>query len=320
MRARYFRNLIILAIAVSACNFSRAQDASRIYIEQTGWSIGTDIGLTDLWGDVGTKSPIQHYINGKYFDKVCFMGGLFGRYTVHPALAIRLMANYGTFYATDQWNYNLAKSAGSQGADAYQRYARGQNAKPDIFENSISFEITPLRLNPESKAAHRKGQVYLGLGVGYFHFTPKSTVGNGNTYVNTYDLHLEGDGFGAGYPPGYSLWQFSIPLFIGYRFDLGEHINLGLEFNFRKTFTDYLDGVSGKYIDPKAYGAHMSAQDAKTAEAVADKAYLLYLQQPNLAGNLRGDASNKDAYSTITLSIYYKVFSRTKEWWKQRIK
>lgn len=317
MRAKSFRNLYILLLAACTATTSLAQDASRIYVEQTGWAIGTDIGLTDLWGNVGTKSIKEHYANGHYFDKVCFMGGLMGRYTIHPCLAVRLMANYGTLYATDAWNSRLASLATSQGDDAYQRYARGQNAKPDVFENNILFELTPFRLNPESKKAQRKGQLYLGLGVGYFHFTPKSTVGNGNTYINTYDLHLSGDGFGPGYAKEYSLWQFSIPMFIGYRFDLGEHINLGLEFNYRQTFTSELDGVSGNYLNTSIYAQHMSESQASTAEAVSDKGWLKGLEQPNVAGNLRGDPTKKDGYSTIAICFYYKVFSRTKQWWKQ---
>src|ERR1700733_5371029 len=133
MRAKYIRNVLVFFIAVLSATRSYAQDASRIYVEPTGFSLGTNFGLSDLWGDVGTKSPIEHYINSKYFDKVAFIGGMFGRYTIHPALSFRLALGYGTVYATDNWNYDLAKKATTQGDDAYQRYARGQSAKSAIF-------------------------------------------------------------------------------------------------------------------------------------------------------------------------------------------
>ena len=317
MRASAFRNLIILLFAAGAATTVKAQDASRIYIEQTGWAVGYDVGTTDLWGNVGTKSPIEHYLNGKYFDKVCFMGGMFGRYTIHPAIAVKLAMDYGTFYATDVWNQRLADKATSQGDDAYQRYARHQDAKPDIFESSAVMELTPFRLNPESKMAHRKGQIYFGAGLAVFHFTPKSSVGNTGTFVNTYDLHIAGDGFGGAYPAKYSLWQLSIPLVVGYRWDVGQHLNIGFALDFRKTFTGYLDGVTGNYIDPKEYALHLSPGDAAIAAAIQDKGYLYKLEQPNVPGNLRGDPSTKDAYSTISFNIYYKVFARSKEWWKQ---
>ena len=317
MRARAIRYLFLLLITVVTVFQSFAQDASRIYIEPSGWSIGTNFGLSDLWGDVGTKTVIDHYTNSKYFDKVAFLGGMFGRYTIHPCLGIKFGLNYGTLYATDAWNYDKAVVQGIQGSDAYQRYARNQRARTNIFESYGVFELTPFRFNPEQKRAYKKGQPYIGIGLGYFHFQPQSTVANGNKFINIYDLHIEGDGFGDGYPKAYSLWQFNIPMSVGYRWDLGMHLNIGVEFVYRKTFTDYLDGVSGKYIDPKVYALHLSPADALTAAAVEDKAYLNKLAQPNVAGNIRGNSANKDAYSTLSFTLYYKVFARTKQWWNQ---
>ncbi len=317
MRAKSIRNLVILIMVVfTTTTSSIAQDASRIYIEPTGWSLGAHFGITDLWGDVGTKSILDHYSNSKYFDKVAVMGGMFGRYTIHPALAVRMSLSAGTLYATDEWNYDKAMISTSQGDDAYQRYARGQKIRSDIFEGSLLFEVTPFRWNSEKKMANRKGQLFLGAGAGYFHFTPYNVVGTGVKFRQVYDLHIEGDGFGVGYPDAYKLWQFCIPMVIGYKWDIGQHCNIGVEFMYRKTLFDYLDNVSGKYIDPREYLKHMSQKDAITAALVQDKAYLYKLQQPNVAGNMRGNPDNNDGYSSINLTFYYKVFSRTKQWWK----
>lgn len=315
MRARYIRNLLILFMAGIGSARSYAQDASRVFVEPTGWAIGTNFGLTDMWGDVGTKTVIDHYTNSKYFDKTVFMGGMFGRYTIHPCLAVKFGINYGTLYATDDWNYDKAKLAANQGVDAYQRYARQQKSKTNIIEGNVLMEFSPLRYNPESRRANRRGQLIFGLGLGYFHFTPMSTVGLGTKYVNIYDLHIEGDGFGPGFPPSYSLWQFCIPMSVSYRWDLGKHLNLGFEFMYRKTFTDYLDGVSGKYIDPAEYAKHLSPSEAATAALVADKAYYFNRSQPNVAGNLRGNASDKDGYSSLSVTLYYKVLAREGKWW-----
>ncbi len=316
MRAKSIRNLVILIMVVLTTTSSFAQDASRIYVEPTGWSLGTTFGLTDLWGDVGTKSILDHYTNSKYFDRMAIMGGMFGRYTIHPALAIRMGLAVGTLYATDEWNYDKAIISTSQGDDAYQRYARGQKIRSDIFEGTAMLELTPFRMNPERKRAHKKGQLFLGAGLGYFHFTPYNTVGAGTKFREVYDLHIEGDGFGAAYPKAYKLWQLCVPMVIGYKWDIGTHCNIGIDFTYRKTFFDYLDNVSGKYIDPAEYAKHMSAKDAAIAAQVQDKAYLHKLQQPNVAGNIRGNSGNNDGYSSISFTFYYKVFSRTKEWWK----
>lgn len=317
MRSKFIRHLFVLLISIAICNRVSAQDASRIYVEPSGWSIGMNVGMSDLWGNVGTSSVISHYTNSKYFNQVAFMGGLFGRYTIHPCLAIRLMMDYGKLYATDQWNYDAAKTATSEGADAYQRLIRNQDAKDNVFESSFLFEFSPFRMNPESKAAHRRGQLYIAAGVCYFHYTPYSTVANSNTWVNTYNLDLEGQGWGKGYPPQYKLWSYGIPLAIGYRWDVARHLNLGVEWMFRKTFTSYLDGVSGKYVGALAYQEHLSPAAAIIAQEVADKTiygnYAQVFSQP--AGNLRGNSAFKDCYSTIGITLYYKVAKKTAEWW-----
>jgi len=44
---------------------------------------------------------------------------------------------------------------------------------------------------------------------------------------------------------------------------------------FLKELTDYLDGVSGKYVGSAAFSQHMSERDAAIASVVADKGYYL---------------------------------------------
>lgn len=315
MRPSYILSLMIVCFCLVFGNISSAQDAHREYIEPDGWSIGMNVGLSDLWGDVGTKSMIAHYTNSKYFDKVTFMGGMFGRYTIHPCLAVRMQANYGALYATDKWNYDGAVKGVLQGEDSYQRYARAQNVKDYIFEGTLLFELTPKRINPESHGAMKRRQPYIALGFSYFHFTAYSTVGDGGTWVQIRDLHLEGQGWGAGYPKQYKSWQPAIPIAIGYRWDLGEHINFGIEYMYRKTFTDYLDGVSGQYVGADEYAKHMTAKDAQTAAYVADKGYYLNLEPQNVKGNMRGNPGNKDSYSTIGFTLYYKILTHTRRWW-----
>lgn len=137
MRRRYILSLLVVCFCTVTRFTATAQyNAFREYVEPDGWAIGMNAGISDLWGDVGTKSFITHYTNSKYFDKVASMGGLFARYSIHPCLSIRLQANYGTLYATDKWNYDAAKSVQLQGEDPYQRYARAQNAKVYLFDSS----------------------------------------------------------------------------------------------------------------------------------------------------------------------------------------
>ncbi len=322
MRAIFIKGFFVFFCFVSVPAFVFGQDASRVFIEPMGWSIGTNFGLSDMWGNVGTLSAVDHYTNGKALDKPCFLGGMFGRYTIHPCLAFRGQINIGALYATDVWNKDKAKAATTttQANDAYQRYIRNQNALDYMAEGIVLAEFTPFRMIPESKMAHRRGQPFIGAGIGGFYYVPYATVGNGTHWVQTYDLHLEGQGWGAGYPKNYSLWQPCFPIVVGYKWDLGLHFNLGVEWMYRLTLTNYLDGVANNYIDSNQFATHLSPHDAHLAMQIYDKSqYMLNGYGPhNVPGTLRGTPTTYDSYSTITVTFYYKVNSKRREWWRHR--
>ena len=244
------------------------------------------------------------------------MGGLFGRYSVHPSFAIRLGVSYGTLYATDQYNYEKAIKAKTVGEDPVQRYFRYQDIKSKMWEGNLTFEFEPLRLNPESRAAKRAGQPYVLAGIGYFHYTPYSSI-NG-TWVKVNNLHLEGDGFPvSGMPAKIQLGQVCVPLGIGYKFDIGEHLNIGLEYEYRMTMTDYLDGVSNTYIDPKYFDQNLTPDKAAIAKDMYDRTWVNGINKRGIpAGTPRGNPSVNDSYSTISLVFFWKFKNREGNWWE----
>ena len=316
MRAKYVQGFLAFFFFIGFNVSVSAQDASRVYIEPMGWSIGTNFGMSDMWGNVGTLSVVDHYTNSKAFDKPCFLGGMFARYTIHPCLAFRGQLNIGALYSTDKWNYDKAKVANSQANDAYQRYVRDQNALDYMAEGLLIAEFSPFRVNPESKMAHRRGQPFLGAGIGGLYFVPYASVGNTSTFVQTYNLHLEGQGWGAGYPQNYSLWQPCFPVVLGYKWDLGMHFNLGVEWMYRFTLTNYLDGVANNYVEPTEFAKHLSAHDAQVALMIEDKTIFMTTPiTPAVPGSTRGTPTTYDSYSTLTVTFYYKVKNRRREWW-----
>jgi hypothetical protein len=326
MRKTFIRSILTLAISGAVAGSANAQlGHSKEYVEPPGWSIGTNIGLADLWGDVGTKSIIDHYANEKYWGKPHFMGGLFVRYSAHPAFAIRLGANYGTLYATDEWNKQKAESASSASDDAYQRYMRNQEIRANIWETSLLFEITPRRFNYESLGARKRFQPYLLLGVSYFHFKPTAKYidrdGNDRGYVDLYDLNIEANGLPneiySDSKPTYNLWQLAVPAGLGVRWDIGRRLAFGIEWLYRLTFTDYLDNVSGKYVDPMLYQS-IHAKDprkASLAYEMQDRSYIIDKSYQHSPGQNRGNASNKDSYSTFGFTLIFKVPSKKSPWW-----
>ncbi len=237
MLARVIRILLVFCVAVAMNHVSVAQKYRplREYVEPDGWSIGMNLGMSDMWGDVGTKAFVDHYSNSRYLDKVTFIGGMFGRVSFHPSFAARFMLNFGSLYATDGWNYDGVKSVNYlEGTDYVQRYLRSQTAKAIIVETSALLEYTPRRfhVSPMGKAFRRR-QPYIAAGLAFFHYTPYSTVGSSPTFVKTYDLSLEGQGWEGNYPKKNGRIQPAIPLAIGYRWDIGAHLNLGIEYMYR---------------------------------------------------------------------------------------
>src|SRR4051812_37944704 len=166
MRKTIIRSILTLVISTAAIHAANAQlGFSKEYVEPPGFSIGFNIGLLDLWGDVGTKSPISHYGSEDYWKKTHYMGGIFVRYSASPALAMRLGINYGTLYANDNWNYTKVKKALTTEDDAYQRYVRNLSVRANTWEANFLFEITPRRLNYQSAGAMKRFQPYALLGV-----------------------------------------------------------------------------------------------------------------------------------------------------------
>src|SRR5690606_23961809 len=88
---------------------------------------------------------------------------------------------------------------------------------------------------------------YVFAGVGLYHFKPFTKEENGNK-VFLQPLSTEGQGCIEGVKP-YKLWQFNLPFGIGAEYSLNEDMRLGLEIGYRKLFTDYLDDLSGQYVD-----------------------------------------------------------------------
>ena len=324
MRKNLVRSFLALFVSASALTATAQPAKPKDYVETAGFSLGINVGMTDLWGDVGTKSLLDHYTNDKYWDKPCFMGGIFGRYQAHPVLAARLSLNYGTLYANDNWNKSKAEKAGSIEEDAYQRYLRNQDARANVCEGTFMLEFMPLRFNPESRNAMKKMQPYLLAGIGGFHFNPQSTLYDPVTgrrkWVNTADLHLEGEGIThekatATYSRKTSLWQICVPVGLGLRWDIGRNLAFGVEYLYRFTGTDRLDNVSSQYPTDDYFDRHLAPEKAKVAKQIVDKSFEIEPSVERKPWAPRGNKEVLDGYSTISINFIYKINTNKVPWW-----
>lgn len=295
------------------------------YLDKRSFALGVTYGMSDLWADVGTKGVVDHYFNGDYWSNVKGMGGIFMKYTHVPGLALRVGVSNGTLYANDKWNENAGQFSKKITDDPVQRYMRNLDVKTNIWESTLMFEISPFQLFGNWEFGRRskaRFQPYLLAGVGGIYFNPRGTLinfeDNTKKWVDLRPLATEGQNFDkAGYPEAYSRYSIMIPAGIGFRVDIGRGLSLGMEYVLRYTFTDYLDDVSGQYIDPLRFDIAYLNEGPKsyTATRMADRTNELLPGRTNAAGTYRGDPSTKDLYSTISVNFYWKLFKRERPWW-----
>ncbi|GAC1481702.1 MAG: hypothetical protein NVS1B13_04120 [Flavisolibacter sp.] len=140
--------------------------------------------------------------------------------------------------------FTLAKIAGADSL-SNKPYLRLRNLS---FQSSIT-EFSVLGEYYTFNLENQKWSPYFFGGLAVFHFNPYTYDPKGNL-VYLKPLSTEGEGL-KGYPDSkpYALTQLAVPFGAGIKYVISDQINIGFEVGLRKTFTDYLDDVSGDYAD-----------------------------------------------------------------------
>ncbi len=259
--------------------------------------VGINAGLTAFLGDLGgTRGKGENF--SKDLNGIVFRPHIGVSYAYYPLswLKVHGTLNYTTLTGAD----SVIKSRYKQSKG---RFERNLSFRSRVEELSVGAELYPLQL---INRTHRETLLkpFVGIGVGMFHFNPQTKL-NGD-WVDLQPLKLEGEGF-AEYPDSkeYKLYQFYIPLTLGFKYRLDDNISIGFQATFRKTFTDYIDDVSNHvYVDPTLFDKYLSSDKAALAKQ------LYYRGDPNKPINpkqLRSDGSNKDSYSTLAITFAYNL-------------
>jgi hypothetical protein len=160
-------------------------------------------------------------------------------------------------------------------------------------------------------------KAYIFTGVAVFYNNPKAFY-NGS-WVALGPLHTEGQSIIPGAPKPYSKIQLAIPAGAGFYFTFQKKFRIGWEFNWRTTFTDYIDDASSVYVDPTKLNSETAAALSNRNPELGD-----YSDQDGIAykdnytpGAKRGDPSHKDSYLSTTINLSYAIqgtsnFAKTK--------
>ncbi len=211
------------------------------------------------------------------------MGSIGARYDFTEHIAGRSYITYGKLHAAD-----------SKGTTAMQQRNLGFETK--LLDWELGGQYNILDLNEHWWTP------YVFAGIGFYHFNPytKDAV-NDKVYLK--ELSTEGQGFIAGVD-NYKLTQFSIPFGFGGDYSLNEDMRVGLEFGYRKIFTDYLDDVSTNYVDQTAL---LNAK-GQTAVNFAWRGDEYNGAAYPAAGTVRGNPGTKDGYYYVALTFTIRYF------------
>lgn len=263
------RKIIFISVffILAFANKSFTQD---LYRSEIGFMIGGSYYVGDL-------NPKKHFLQTK------LAGGILYRYNFSPRWTLRASALLGNLEASD--------------SKSQANVERNLSFRSYIFDFStvVEFNFLPYILGDKKHFI----SPYIFAGVSVFNFNPQALYDS-----KWYSLHQYGtEGQGTtiqGVSKPYSLTQIGIPFGLGVKISPAKFMSLGLEWGIRKTFTDYLDDVSGKYVDPVV----LAAENTEIAAKLADRS--LTTQGLN-TGLDRGNANTKDWYVFTGLTATFRI-------------
>lgn len=229
---------------------------------------------------------------------------------INFAVNVAYRRNMSKYFAL-RGNFNFSQVSGDDALTQEQfRNYRNLRFKSNIFEVAVIGEWYLYRARPShihrlKGPRGRKGrnhETYLFAGIGGFYFNPKADY-NGKTY-NLKDYRTGGQGLEGG-PSEYSNFSVSIPLGIGFSYRINRLFKVALEGSYHKTFTDYIDDVSGNYYDKEALRSELGDEAA-------------FLSDPSngdnpswtATGEIRGDDTELDTFLNLFLSVQYRIYDR----------
>ncbi|MNK12889.1 hypothetical protein D3C87_309670 [compost metagenome] len=286
LKVRYTAMSVFLSVA-PVISF-----AQKFYNTQQNWAmnkkeLAIGIGATSFLGDLGGADRIgtNYSLRDINFKSTQIGGSLSFRYRFRPHFATSTMVNAGMLSGSDAWTAEPIRNM------------RNLSFRSFFVMVSQRFEIILLmneRLGRSGSARflEHNEQLYLIGGIGAMYFNPKAMYEG--SWTTLHDKHTEGQGLSGG-PSEYKRITATVPAGVGFRMGIGHFWRIGLEAMYVKTFSDYIDDVSGVYYDPAIIGATYGPQAA-------------YLSNPSGTpeafnpGSQRG-SSQKDAFFYVNIML-----------------
>lgn len=282
-----------LTLLLASLLAAPAADAQQFTKRKQYNSVGVTLTAMNYFGDITPKPSIPSLRFGATRPNL----GVTFTHRFTPRISGRGGLSYGRITGSD------AKAADQNDGDAKYRYNRNMNFRNDLAELSAVaiFDLIPNRNNYIKRPDFVP---YLFAGLAGYAGNPKGLDNNDN-YVALQPLKTEGK--------DYNRAGIAIPFGIGARYKLNKSFDLGFEIGFRKTFNDYLDDVSDKYVANRSDLASPAAQYfgwdiTGGAGAGLDGTW----NENNQSGYQRGKNNEDDWYVQAGFTLNYILAPRVK--------
>jgi hypothetical protein len=267
--------------------------------------LGLNNFLSKAQQSFAEKSELGVFAGGSYytgdlnrlghFRQLSFAGGILYRYNLNPRVALRASGYYGKI----------------KGNDAQSRHSfyqnRNLNFNSILVEGAFGLEFNYLTYVTGRTYGERYWfSPYMFIQLSAFYFNPKTEY-EGKTY-ELQPLGTEGQGTTLSRKSNYRRIQPSIPVGLGIKLNLTKRIQFTAEYGIRLTFTDYLDDVSGVYVDP----VQLALINGEVAAALSDRSLKQIGFSGRNVGMRRGDGAFNDWYSFFGVGLTLKLGQRAK--------
>ncbi|MCC6515033.1 MAG: outer membrane beta-barrel protein [Chitinophagales bacterium] len=302
------------------CDYSKANDAEGSG-HDVGFSIGPNFALTDLGGANKIGSPFLRDVD---FKATRYCISAFYRYNVNKIFAVRANLMYGMLKADDRNTDGRPPAPGQSPDDSWFRARRNLNFETHMFEFQAIGEVNLKKyIHNEAKGSKERWAPYLGAGLGFFYFNPYTYEQDaaGNKIGSKIKLRPLGtEGQTIGYKKMYSNFQFDLMALLGIKYNVTELFSIALEGVYHQTFTDYLDDVSGSYVNPQDVSsmspiAQVLQNRVNTGRYPQNEHNYVEGQKDVVTGNLkpigigqqRGDKKDNDQFFHVQLTFSFSL-------------
>lgn len=292
---RTFKTLTLLALMLFLAGNAQAQRRYNYF------SAGVSLGIAHYQGDLDDNgfdwwnvfNSNENKNVGNPLDLIKLGLGGQVNYHFHPHMFVRFGFNQGWIGADDKFNDDKA------------RQYRNLHFRSHVTE--VSAQLVYEFFATERHYRYRPNwSPYVLAGIAVFNFSPKAQPNsewinmypglfeNSDEWVALQPLGTEGQYLtGSQYPEPYKLTQVSVPIGIGVRRKINDRMDIRFEMAIRKTFTDYLDDVSGN-VTPVDYNFSGDVRPTGAYASMND-----FFNQGQVKAGLFSDRSGYTRYGTI---------------------